>query len=111
MSGNNFSGGSNTDFGVLVGYGLLIAGLFTGVFWFIGAIWAMIKKGDADNSVSRSHYGNMIKTFWWSILFYIIGFVLSVIYIGYLIIAVTWVWTIYRIVKGLAKVTSNLPYS
>jgi len=35
----------------LIAYGLMILGLFTGILWLVGIIWAMVKKGDAVNSI------------------------------------------------------------
>ena len=28
----------------LISYGLMALGLFTGIFWLVGAIWAMVKN-------------------------------------------------------------------
>ena len=97
--------------GALIGYGLMVAGLFTGIFWIIGAIWAMIKKGDARGSLYEDHYSNIISTFWWGLLFSIIGGVLTIVLIGYLVLGVVWVWSIYRMIKGIALITSNKPYN
>ena len=30
----------------LIAYGFMAVGLFTGLFWIIGAVWAMVKKGE-----------------------------------------------------------------
>jgi uncharacterized membrane protein len=45
----------------------VVVGLLTGLFWFIGAIWAMIKKRDAVGTIFEDHDSNIIKTFWWSL--------------------------------------------
>ncbi|MCP3672167.1 MAG: hypothetical protein GY814_17405 [Gammaproteobacteria bacterium] len=95
----------------LIAYGLMVLGLFTGIFWIIGAIWAMIKKEDAQGTIFEDHYSNVIKTFWWGLGLSIIGFVLIFIAIGYLILLAVWIWSIYKIIKGLARITSNKAYS
>ncbi|WP_221074603.1 DUF4870 family protein [Agarivorans aestuarii] len=94
----------------LIGYGLMILGLFTGLFWIVGAIWAMVKKADAAGTLFEDHYSNIIKTFWWGFGLSIIGFVLAFVIIGYFVLLGVWIWSIYRIIKGLAKITSNKSY-
>ena len=95
----------------LVAYGLMAVGLFTGVFWIVGVIWAAVKREEAEGTRFADHYTNMIKTFWWGVGFYIVGLMLTVILIGYLMLFAVWLWSLYKIVKGLAKVTSNKAYS
>ncbi len=95
----------------LIAYGLMVVGMFTGVFWIVGAIWAMVKKVDAQGTIFEDHYSNIIKTFWWGLGLSILGFILAFFVVGYLILLVVWVWSIYKIVKGLAKITSNKAYN
>ena len=95
----------------LIAYCLMVAGLFTGIFWLIGAVWAMVKKFDAGGTIYEDHYTNIIKTFWWGLGFSIVGGILFVVFVGYFILLGVWVWTIYRIIKGLAKITSNKAYN
>ncbi|MCC2603787.1 DUF4870 family protein [Planctobacterium marinum] len=94
----------------LVAYGLMVVGLFTGIFWIVGAVWAMVKKEEAQGSLFEDHYANIIKTFWWGLGISIVGFLLMVIIIGHFILMAVWIWSIYRIVKGLARLTSNKAY-
>lgn len=95
----------------IIAYALMALGIFTGFFWLIGAIWAMVKRSDAQGSIFVDHYDNMIKTFWWGLLFWVIGLVLAFILIGYLVFLAVWIWSVYRIVKGLAQITSNKPFN
>lgn len=94
----------------LIAYGLMVVGMFTGIFWIVGAIWAMVKKGEAQGSVFEDHYTNIIKTFWWGLGLSILGAILSVIVVGYFMLLAVWIWSIYKVVKGLAKITSNKAY-
>lgn len=98
-------------FNALMAYGLMVAGLFTGILWFIGAFWAMVKRSDAKGSIFEDHYSNIISIFWWSMLFSVIGFILLFIFIGYFILFATWIWAVFKIVKGLAKISSNRAYN
>lgn len=94
----------------IIAYGLMIFGLFTGIFWIIGAIWAMIKKDEARGTIFEDHYSNIIKTFWWGLGLSIIGFILIFVIVGYFLLFAVWIWSIYRIIKGFAKITSNKAY-
>lgn len=94
----------------LIAYGLMVAGLFTGVLWIVGAIWAMVKKSDAQGTVFEDHYTNITKTFWWGLGLSILGFILAFVVVGYFVLLAVWIWSIYRVIKGLARITSNKPY-
>lgn len=91
----------------LVGYLCMVAGYFTGLFWLIGGIWAMVKRSDAEGSRYAGHLNNIISLFWWGAGLCIIGFVLLPFMIGYFIWVGAFVWSVYRLVKGLALLTSN----
>ena len=94
----------------IVSYVLLIIGLFTAIPMLFGGIWAMVKRGDALGTIYHSHFTNAIRTFWWTLAWTIIGFILIVIGVGYLILCATWLWALYRIVNGFAKITSDVAY-
>lgn len=91
----------------LIAYGLMLVGLFTVVFWFVGGIWAMVKKSDVAGSRFEDHYTNLISIFWWGIFWAILGGLLSLIIVGYFMLFVLFIWLLYRLIKGLAKLTSN----
>lgn len=94
----------------LIAYLMMVFGLFTGIFWIIGAIWAMAKARDAKGTLFEDHYTNMISIFWWGIGLSIIGIVLAAFVIGYFLLLGVWIWSIVKLFKGLAKLTSNQPY-
>ncbi len=95
----------------LIAYALMVLGMFTGIFWIIGAIWAMVKKEDAQGTMFEDHYSNIITTFWWSLFLSILGFFLALVFVGYFLLLGVWVWSIYKIIKGIAKITSNKAYN
>ena len=51
-----------------------------------------------------SHFTWLIRTFWWSLLWAILGFVFYVTFIGIPIAIIIWIavaiWVLYRVVKG-----------
>ena len=95
----------------LIAYALMLTGLVTVVFWLIGGIWAMVKKSDTEGSRFSDHYDNIITIFWWGIFWAVLGGLLSLIFVGYIILGILWIWAVYRLIKGLAKLTSNRAFS
>ena len=100
----------NAKSNVVIAYIFMLLGVFTGIFWLIGAVWAMAKVGDAQGTRFDDHYSNIISTFWWGIFWSVIGVILAFFIIGYAVLFVVWVWSIFRMVKGIARATSNLSY-
>ena len=84
--------------------GLLI--LFTPV---IGVILAFIKRDEAQGSIYASHIDWLIKTFWVSLIGLLLGRLTIFILIGWLILAATGIWLIYRVVVGLIKLNEDKP--
>ena len=86
--------------------GLLI--LFTPV---VGVIMAYVKRDEAQGSIYASHIDYLIKTFWVSLIGMVLGMLTILILIGWLILAATGVWLIYRVVVGLIKLNEDKPVS
>lgn len=93
---------------VHVVYALYTIALFTALPLLVGVIVAYIARGGAE-SVYRSHLSWSISTFWWALLWLIIGTVLTIVLIGYAILALLWLWTAYRIIRGWLRLADNLP--
>ncbi|PSU31504.1 DUF4870 family protein [Photobacterium aquimaris] len=95
----------------LIAYGLMVAGFFTGIAWIIGGIWAMVKKDEAVGTIFEDHYSNIIKTCWWGLGLFIVSFVLAFVVVGYFLAIAVFIWCLFKIIKGLAKLTSNKAYN
>lgn len=91
----------------LVVYVLYIIGLFTAVTSLVGVILAHMNTGDADPVVA-SHSCYQVRTFWWGLLWVILGSLTSGILIGFPILIAWFIWTIVRIVKGLNALNQRL---
>ncbi|MBR7889138.1 hypothetical protein J9B83_09310 [Marinomonas sp. A79] len=100
----------NAKSNVVVAYVCMLLGIFTGVFWLIGAIWAMVKINEARGTLYEDHYVNIISTFWWGIFLTVVGLVLALFFVGYFVLLGVWLWSIFRMVKGIARATSNQSY-
>lgn len=87
-------------------YGLLVANLFIGFTGLIGALIAHVKRGSAPPWLA-SHYRWQIRTFWWSLLFSVIGVLTLRYQIGWAIVMLTLIWYIYRAIKGWLRLSSD----
>lgn len=84
----------------LVIYGLYVFSWLFGVTALIGVIIAHVKRDDARGTVYESHLTWLIRTFWWGLLWTVLGFLTLVLVIGGFILAGVGIWLIYRVVKG-----------
>lgn len=80
-------------------YYLYLAGIFLPFTGLIGLIMAYVNKG--KDPVIDSYYSHQIRTFWWGLLWMVIGGITAVFVIGYLILIGWMVWLIMRCVKGI----------
>ncbi|WP_397475528.1 DUF4870 family protein [Pusillimonas sp.] len=81
-------------------YALQAIGYFVGITALIGVIIAHIKISEARGTWVESHFRWQIRTFWYSVLWAIIGALLLAVMVGYLVLFALVVWSIYRIAKG-----------
>lgn len=88
-------------------YALYAIALFTALPFFAGVIVAYLGRSAAD-AVYRSHLTWGIRTFWWTMLWFVIGAVLSLVLIGYVILAILWLWTAYRVIRGWLRLADGL---
>ena len=81
-------------------YALQAASFFIGLSFIAAVIVNYIKQSEVEGTWLESHFRWQIRTFWFSVLWSIIGFVLVFVLIGYLVLAADALWVIYRIVRG-----------
>lgn len=87
-------------------YVLFLLSFFTGLTAFIGVIIAHVKEPDS-RSPFKSHFKFQIRTFWFGFLTVILGYLLTSILVGYLILLWFIIWTLIRCVKGLVRAFEN----
>jgi uncharacterized membrane protein len=91
-------------------YALNALGFLTGGLTSIAAIiMNYVKRDDVKGTFLESHFNWQIRTFWWSLLWAVIGFVTMVILVGFVILAADCIWVIYRIIKGWLALNENKP--
>ena len=101
----------------------VIAGLVTPAFivtaflagWpsIIGVIFNYVKSGAASGTWLESHFRWQIRTFWFALLWVVVGVAPFITVIGiplaWGIWALTGVWVLYRIARGWIALANNKP--
>jgi uncharacterized membrane protein len=94
----------------MVVYGLQVLSIFVGITAIIGVIVNYVKREDAAGTVYASHFDWQIRTFWWGLLWSIVGFILLFAFgLGLVVWFVAGIWALYRIIKGFLKLNDNQP--
>jgi uncharacterized membrane protein len=93
----------------LVIYVLQALSFAFGVTAIVGLVINYIKKDEVAGTYLQSHFDWQIRTFWWGLLWAVIGFILAFVLIGFAVMFAAWVWAIYRVVKGWLKLNDNQP--
>ena len=97
----------------MIVYGLQAASLLTGsLTLFAGVIINYVRMEDVQGSWIESHFRWQTKTFWYTLLWLVIGSVTTLILIGWAILLAASLWLIYRIVKGWVYLNEQraMPY-
>ncbi|HYD98150.1 MAG TPA: hypothetical protein VEH84_02085 [Alphaproteobacteria bacterium] len=102
--------GSNLRTYALVGYVVYGLSLFSGLPMLIGAAIALFKRGAARGTVYHSHFDNMLTMFWVSLVVGLIGWMLTLVFVGFAVLGLLWVWVAWRTVKGLGRLGEGRPY-
>ncbi|WP_417462047.1 DUF4870 family protein [Kordiimonas sp.] len=88
-------------------YVLYLVGFAAGITAVVGV--AMAHSKATHDPVWRTHFDYQVRTFWLGLATIIVGGILSLVLIGYLILAWWALWTVIRVVKGLMLAINNEP--
>lgn len=106
-----------------VTYGLYLIGLTHGLTILIALIIAYASRGGAGPAM-RSHYTWIIRTFWLSIGWFLIGAAfafwggifsiilvgLPFLWLGWTILGLVWLWVLIRLILGAVALASDQAY-
>jgi uncharacterized membrane protein len=95
----------------MVVYALQALGFLNGITWIVAVIINYVKRDEVRGTWLESHFRWQIRTFWWGLLWGVIGTVLLLVLVGWLVLAAASIWIIYRIVKGWLYLNDNKPIS
>lgn len=90
-------------------YALYALALFAGIGAIVAIVLNYIKREDVQGTWLESHFRWQIGTFWWSVLWLVVGSLTWIILIGWLVWGVAAIWFIYRIAKGWLNLNDNKP--
>ena len=88
-------------------YALQAMGLFVCITYIVAVVINYVKASDVRGTWIESHFRWQIRTFWFSLLWAVIGILTYILIIGYFILLADAVWVIYRIVKGAFYLKDN----
>ncbi len=90
-------------------YVLYALSYFAGITAIVGIIINYVKKDEVAGTWLESHFRWQIRTFWFGMLWAVIGGATFFFLIGMFILAANFIWIIYRIVKGWLNLNENKP--
>lgn len=70
------------------------------ITFIVAVIINYVKRDDVRGTWLESHFRWQIRTFWYALLWSILGGITFFLIIGYFILVATAIWLIYRIAKG-----------
>jgi uncharacterized membrane protein len=90
-------------------YALQAAGFFVGITWIAAIVIDYVKRDEAAGTWLESHYRWQIRTFWWGLLWALVGGLLALVVVGFAVLVADAIWIIYRIAKGWLYLSENKP--
>ena len=97
----------------LVGTATVVGSFIGSVPSIVAVILNYVKRGDARGTWMESHYRWQIRTFWFALLWFLVGWLLILTVVGAVIgvpvlIALT-IWLVYRIARGWLRLNDRRP--
>lgn len=92
---------------VFLVYILQAVSFVTGITAIIGIIINYIKEEDMQGSWLESHFVWQKRTFWYGLLWIVLGSLTTGVLIGWPVLMVATFWLIYRIAKGWIYLVDN----
>jgi uncharacterized membrane protein len=90
-------------------YLLQALGFFVGITWLIAVVVNYVKLDEVRGTWMESHFRWQIRTFWFGLLWGVLGAITVIVFVGIAILVADAVWLIYRIVKGWLDFNARKP--
>lgn len=88
-------------------YALYAASFLVGITAIVAIVMNYIKKDDVSGTFLESHFRWQMRTFWFGLLWAVIGAITFLIVVGWFVLIANGIWIIYRIVKGWLRLNDN----
>jgi uncharacterized membrane protein len=90
-------------------YALYAASYFVGVTAIVAIVMNYVKRDDVVGTFLESHFRWQIRTFWFGMLWGVLGAITMMFIIGWFVLIANGIWIIYRIVKGWLRLNDGKP--
>lgn len=90
-------------------YALQAASFLVGMTLIVAVIINYVKMDDVRGTWLESHFRWQSRTFWFGLLWAVVGAITFLILVGYLVLMADAIWVIYRIVKGWLNLNDGKP--
>jgi uncharacterized membrane protein len=90
-------------------YALYAFSYFAGITAIIGIVINYIKLEEVAGTWLESHFRWQMRTFWFGLLWALIGIATMLFLIGFVILFANCIWIIYRVIKGWLYFNDNQP--
>jgi uncharacterized membrane protein len=90
-------------------YILQTASFFLPLTLFAGVIVNYVRREDARGTWVESHFRWQVRTFWWVLVWFVLGGLTFFFVLGWFILGAAMLWLIYRIVKGWLFLSEQRP--
>jgi uncharacterized membrane protein len=90
-------------------YGLYAASLVVGITSIVAIILNYVKRDEVAGTMFESHFRWQIRTFWFGLLWSVIGVITAFIVVGFFVLIAAGIWFIYRIVIGWLRLSEGKP--
>jgi uncharacterized membrane protein len=95
----------------IISSALVVTAFLTGWPSIIAVILNYVKRSDVRGTWLDSHFSWQIRTFWYALLWLVIGAILFVTFVGIPLAVVLWIgtglWVLYRIIRGWLALSSQ----
>jgi len=93
----------------LIIYILYALSAFVGLTAIVAIVINYVKREETAGTIYESHFTWQIRTFWFSLLWAVVGFVTLILGVGFFVLVADSIWVIYRIVKGFLNWNDGKP--
>ena len=90
-------------------YVLQAVGMIFGITWIAAVIVNYVKLDQARGTWLESHFRWQMRSFWFGLLWHVIGVMTVWIFVGFAILTAAYIWLIYRVVKGWVYLNDKKP--
>jgi uncharacterized membrane protein len=88
-------------------YALQAASFLVPLTTIAGVIINYLKRADVAGTQAESHFRWQIRTFWFFLLWGVVGGLLAFVVVGYFVLFANVAWFIYRIAKGWLRLADG----